>query len=820
MKKTLIKAILIASFFSITIAEAVPIKSIEINGLNTISRGTVLSYLPLEVGDDYNQQSSSEIISALYKTDFFKDIEVSQNNQVLTINIQENPSIKSIELLNYSNKVIEKDSVEKTLKSMGLTQGKIFNKRQLDKLVSEIEASYINQGYYNTKITKNVETDIQNRVSVSIDIKEGEIARIKSMKISGAKVYDEQDLLDLFKIGEPDFFIVNYFTNKDHYSKLAFDAGIEEMKSLYINDGYLDFKVDETSTELTEDKQNINIHIQISEGTQYKVGKISFSGNLLDQSTEDITKLLSIKTGDIFKRKEVVQSIQNITDLFANKSHLLSKVDASTAKDTEARVVDLDINITPNQKIYINRITIAGNTRTQDDVIRREINIAEGGLYSSADVNKSISKIKRLGYFSDVKMEVAKVPGFADKIDLHFTVKEAKTGAFTIGFSQSNERGTSFELGIKEKNFLGTGNILNAKLASSKAVKEVSFYFLDPYFTEDGHSINYGVFSKSVDGGELDVSDYEIDETGFNAGYGLPITENTRVGVDLRASSRDITCGHRFGGTNGPAATTTTPTATPAGFMSQDPRVFDRPIGANGEYTETGVGGTRTQTVNVTDSDNYIGRGFETEQCANGDKTEVKLNVNWGNNTLNNYNFPTEGQKNRLSFDLTLPIADFRYYKFDVSHRSYYPLSDDLTLNLKGNLGIGSGYGGKELPFFKRYYGGGSSSIRGFEFNSLGATYPDGNAVGGEFSLLGGVSVVSPLKLLSDSKNIRVSGFVDLGTIEEKADFGFDSARASAGVSFTWLTPIGPLGIYYAEPLIKKSDDKIKSFEFTIGTTF
>ena len=763
MKKILIKISLILGLSLSSIAQSAPIKSIEILGLNAISRGTVLSYLPVEAGDDYNKKTSAQIIRALYKTHFFKDIEVSQADQVLKIKLQENPHIKYVELLNYSDKVIEEEAINRVLKSMDLSQGKIFNKRQLDKLISQIEGSYISKGYYGIKITKTIEIDDQNRVGIELDIFEGEVARISSMKISGSEVHDEDDLLDLFEIGEADFFLLNYFTEKDHYSKVALDAGVEAMKSLYINSGYLDFKVNKIATDLSEDKQNISIDIQVNEGSEYKVGGIKFSGDLLNQSIDDLNDLLTITEGEVFKRKKVIESIQAVTDLFADQGYAFAKVDPITKENTETHIIDLDISISLNKKVYINRITIVGNTRTQDEVIRREIGIAEGGLYSNTELDDSIKKIKRLGFFSDVQMEVTKLKEFDDKINLHFSVEETKTGAFTIGLSHSNSSGAAFNLGVKENNFLGTGNTLNASLSSSDAVQEMSFYFSDPYFTADKHSISYGVFTKSIDGANLDVSSYKIDETGFNLGYGIPLTEDTRISTDIRTSSRTITCGTTFAGAD-----------------------------------------------------------YEATQCASGDKTEVKTNVRWSNNTLDNFNYPTDGQKNSLSLDLTLPIADFRYYKLDASHKSYRPIGNDLTWKVNGSLGLAQGYGGKELPFFKRYYGGGSSSVRGFDFNSLGAIYTGTTiAKGGELSLLAGTSIISPMKFINDSKNMRMSAFIDAGSVEEKAsDISLDQVRVSTGVAFSWLTPIGPLGIYAATPLVKKSTDKTKTIEFTLGTSF
>ncbi len=762
MRKITLKFVLAITLLIPSLAISAPIKNIEILGLNAISRGTVLSYLPVETGDDYNAKTSKKIIRSLYKTQFFKDIEVSENNQTLKIKVIENPHIKYVDLLNHSEKVFDEESIKQALSAMDLTPGKIFNKRQLDRLVEQLKATYISKGYYSIKITKKVEVDDSNRVGVELDISEGEVARIKSMRISGNKAQEEEDLLALFKIGEPDFFIMNYFTEKDHYSKVALDAGIEALRSHYLNLGYLDFKVIDAKNELSEDKESINILIQVTEGAEYKVGKIEFTGDMLNESAESLSALLTVNTADVFERKKIIDSIRAITKVYTNQGYAFAVVDALTAEDKATHTIDLKFKISPQKKVYVNRITITGNTRTQDEVVRREIGIYEGGLYSDEELEESVKQLKRLGFFADVKMNVSKVKDFDNKINLNFLVEETKTGTFSVGLSHSNSTGASFNVGIEEKNFLGTGNTLNARTSNSEAVKEISFYFSDPYFTQDKHSISYGLFSKKTDGAELDVEAYKVNETGGSIGYGIPITKDTRISADLKLSSREITCGSTF-----------------------------------------------------------ASAGYEPAQCASSDKTEVKLGANWNNNTLNDYNFPTKGNSNNLKASVALPVADFRYYKLDASHKSYRPLNKNLTLKSNASIGLAQGYDDKELPFFERYYGGGNSSVRGFDFNSLGAKYANDKAKGGELSVLMGASIISPLNFLKDSKKMRMSAFIDAGGVSEKAStFDADDFRASAGVGFVWLTPVGPLGAYAAKPIVKKTGDKTKTFEFTIGTSF
>ena len=761
MKKIIVKLALIAGLSSASLTFSAPIKNIEILGLNTVSRGAVLSYLPVEVGDDYNAKTSSKIIRILYKTHFFKDIEVTTESQILKIKVTENPHIKHVTFLNNSEKVFDENTIKQILISMELTQGNIFNKKKLNELINQVKSTYISQGYYNVKISENIEIDGQNKVGIELDISEGEVARIKTMRIMGSKIKTEEDLLDLFEIGEPSWFILNFFTEKDHYSKIALDAGIGALISQYINSGYLNFEVTKVKSELSEDKKNIDIVIRIKEGEKYTIGNIDFSGDTLNKSNKSLTELLTIKSGDIFMRKKIINDIQLIKDTYTDQGYAFIEVDVTTTESKVEPIINLNFKITPKKKVYINRITIIGNTRTQDEVVRREIGVYEGGLYSDKELENSITKIRQLGFFSNGVMNTSKVKGFNDRINLNFTVEETKTGTFSIGISHSNNSGVAFNLGIQEKNFLGTGNVLNASMSKSEAVNELSIYFSNPYYTQDGHSINYGIFNKKTDGKKLDVASYKINQTGGSVGYGIPVTKDTRITTNLKFSNRDITCGTDF--------------ATK----------------------------------------------YEPKQCNNNNKTEVKFNIGWNGNTLDNYYFPTSGSSKSLNLSVALPIADFKYYKLNASQKKYHPLFKNITFKMNTTIGVAQGYGGKELPFFERFYGGGSSSVRGFNFNSLGEKYENEKAKGGKLSVLAGMSVISPLTFAKDSANMRMSAFIDMGGIsEEISGFKISDLRASAGVAFSWLTPVGPLGVYIAKPFIKKAGDKTKTFEFTIGTNF
>lgn len=747
------------SLFFVSSVYATTITSIEIRGLKVISTGTVLNYLPVEIGDDYNTQDeliSNRIIQTLYKTNFFKNIDLELVGSKLVISVEENPHIKSMDIS--GNNIIDDDTIGELLTRIDLVEGRVFSMIVFEKLVKQLEETYLAQGYYSTDIKSKVKVDDQHRAEVSITIDEGDVTKIKSMEIIGAKSYSEDYLLSVFSIGSPGLF--NYFTERDHYSKLALDADIEKLKSLYIDNGFIDFKIENINTSLSADRKHIDISIQINEGSQYFVGELVFSGELGVVSEDTLKNSLNIETGDLFNRREIIKDINEIKAIFSNKGYAFSQVETLTNKQLDKKIIDISFDITLNRKIYINRIIIIGNTRTQDEVIRREIRQTEGGLYSYKDIQKSIKKLKQLGYFSDVTMETSKVEGSDDKIDLTFNVTETKTGNFTIGLSHSSNTGTSVNLGISERNFLGTGNTLNAQFANSDAVQNYNFFFTDPFFTEDNHSLSYGVFFKKLDADKLSVSDYQIDSYGVNGGYGIPLSDETRVKTSLQYAKNDLTCGTDF-------------------------------------------------------------KSKEEVQCSSSDDKELLLSSSWSKNTLDNFYFPSKGQKNVLGIDIAIPGGDYRFYKTKVSHESYFPINKQVSFKLRGALSVADGYSGEDLPFFKRYYAGGSSSVRGFDFNSLGPKYSDGDSKGGELLTTGGAAVISPVPLVDDSKNMRISAFVDIGNVyEEVSEFESQDLRSSAGLAFSWFTPIGPIGFYFATPLAEKSGDETNKFEFTIGTTF
>ena len=747
----------ILSFF----ASSEEIKKIEINGLSSLSRGTILSYLPVEIGDEFSDEISDLTIAKLYKTGLFEDIRVEFIESTLKLQISESPVIKYFEVKGFKNdRVLNEDALNLSIKDAKLSAGNLFKKDTFDFFIRKLNDEYLSSGHYKANINPKIEKDSSNRIGIEINIDEGDVAKINSFKILGSKDFDEDELLDFFSIGEPDLFFINFFTEKDFFSQFEFDAGLQKLKSHYISLGYLEYEVLEKQINLSDDKTEIDLEILINEGPRYILGKVDLSGDTLNIPYSEVMTLMDINSGDFFENKKLVESLENINAFYGDQGFANTNINASTTEDKVNKVVDVNIEVNVNNRVYLNRIVITGNTRTQDNVIRREINLLEGQLYIKSELDKSISNIRRLSYFSNVELKTTKVPNQPDKLDLLIKVDENKTGEFSIGLSQSSSTGAAFNLGIKERNFLGTGNTLNASLTNSEAVEELRFQFLNPDFNGKKHSLGYGAYSKQVNSQFIDLASYTLDEIGVNTSYGIPISEYGKFFNGFEISSSDLKCG-------------------------------------------------------------LIYSVYESQQCGSSvGIVDYLYKSSISENSLNDSNFPSDGRQNNLSIQLTLPFSDHKYIKFDGSHASYYPLSNSLVAKVSSRVGFIDSYNDSQIPFYKKYFGGGSASIRGFDFNSLGPKYPNGDVKGGEVSLLASGAIFSPLPL-KDSNNMRIGAFVDMGSITESiSDFDLNDIRASSGIAFSWITPIGPIGVNLSKPIIKKTGDSIETFSFTLGSSF
>ena len=768
-KSNQLLAFLLLFFTSHAYSES--INEINFIGLNNASEELLLQKLPINIGDEYSDSSGDIIIQSLFNTGLFSDISIKIINGKLDVLLEENPLIKYVEFdqdidkgisawLNQTKPHLNSEKLEELLLSESFSSGDIFTDKKLNNFISILESKYLQNGYFNTLIDSKVDIDSQNRAGVIFRIKQGKRAKIESFEIIGASKINKDELLKLFAIGEADMAVINYFTNKDLFTESEFQSGIDSMANKYYDSGYLDFIILNAETSLNEAKDEISINLEITEGVQYFLGDVSFNGDLAGFSIKELNNTVNLTKGNIFNRNLVIQSIQNLTDLFADKGYAFVEVSPITS-ETENKV-NIDFNISQNKKVYINRISISGNTRTQDDVIRREIGISEGGLYSRSILRDSLLKLRRLGYFSDVQISTSEVSNMPDKININFSVEETQTGAISFTMSHSNNYGISFGAGIEEKNIFGSGNTLNTQIKVSESFNKVSFYFMNPNYNDAGHSVSIGAFRSEINDDDVAVNSYEIDSSGASFGYGIPLSNNTNIFGDLEYSKNTIKCSALFSGT-----------------------------------------------------------GYESSQCATSKNDEFKATISWSENSLNNYLYPTEGVNNSIVGGLSLPLGDYRYYSLSANHTGYTPISDNTTLKLTGNFNLAKGYSNKELPFYKRYFGGGSGSVRGFGNKTLGPTYPNSKAKGGEISILASANLITPAFFFDNNEKMRMSAFVDAGNIFEKSsNIDLGDLRMSAGFGFAYLSPIGSIGAFVSTPILKKDGDTIENFGFSLGTGF
>jgi len=760
----LLKITILLSVFSISNVFAEKIEKISISGIENVSRGTVLSYLSQEVGDEITQETLNDAYQRMMSSNLFSGVEMSLSGGQLKIIVNENPVIRFFEINGYEDgNILSEEKIIDISKNSNLYPGQIFIKQNLDKLSEQLSELYKINGFFNNKINVNTSIDNKNTIGIEIIVTENDRSLIRSFSIEGNSFYTEEELLDLFEVGTPDFFLINFFTEKDHFSNLKLDNGIEALRTKYLNSGFLDFNIITKDISYSEAEKGLKIILKINEGVQYLINSIDISSDHDNATKKFLRSKIRLDKDEHLDRKVLLSGVKEIAEYFQNKGYPYTNVNSQIVKSNQSEnKLDIDIVVDEKYKAYINRIEISGNTTTQDDVIRRQLKLDEGQIYSKKDIADSINRIKRLGYFANVEYKTRPVSNDNNKLDLLIEVIETKTGEVSIGLSHSNSTGAAINAGISQKNIFGTGNTFNAAFSNSEAVEETSFYFKDPSINKFNHSMSYGFFDKQIDAVNLDAANYSISESGFILGYGIPTSEFSNVFAEARISTIDLKCGDDLKNT------------------------------------------------------------YESKECNSNDDLDSKISFSYVSDSLNDFYFPTNGSKNSTKLTLALPISDYQYFTLESQYRYYQPILNDKTLKLSSRLNFGSGYGGDELPFFKRFFEGGSSSVRGFDFNSLGSKYDNNKPKGGEFSIVSSAAISSKLDFMGiENPNMRGIVFTDLGTIVDKAeDFDFNDVRSSVGIQFSWLTPIGPLGFNLAQPIIKKSGDSTETFSFELGAKF
>jgi outer membrane protein insertion porin family len=731
------------------------VKDIRIEGIQRTEAGTVFSYLPVKVGETMTEDKAAQAIRSLFATGFFKDVSLEADNGVLIVTVQERPSVAQIDIS--GAKDFSKEDLLKGLRSIGLTEGRIFDKGVLDKSEQELKRQYISRGKYSAQVTTTATPLERNRVAVRFDIVEGEVAKIRQISIIGSKVFKESDLLKQLKLRTPG--LMTWYTKDDQYSKQKLSADLETLRTYYLDRGYLEFSIDSTQVSITPDKRDVYITIGVTEGNQYTVSDVKVAGEMLIPATEALS-LVKLKSGDIFSRARLTESTKAISDRLGNDGHAFANVNAVPELDKEKRKVAFTLFIDPGRRVYIRRITVAGNTRTRDEVIRREMRQLEGGWYSADKITKSKQRIDRLGYFTEVNVETPSVPGTTDQVDLNVTVAEKPTGNILLGAGFGSAEGVILSAGVSQNNVFGTGNFLGLNVNTSKLNTVYSLSFTQPYWTVDGVSRGFDLYKRNVDPGAIGAGLYRTQSLGAMGRLGIPFTEIDSLQLGLGYDDTKITSYPGF------------------------------------------------SPLRIT---NYVNKFGD-------DNSTIQGSVGWGRDTRDSAIYPTRGGIQRANVETGLPGGTLRFYKLGYQNQRYFPLTRDLTFFLNGDIGYANGYGGHDLPFFRNYYAGGVTSVRGYYTSTVGPKDETGAPIGGSKKIVGSAEVLFPFPGLSNDKSVRLSAFVDVGIIGETYSFG--DMRTSAGLAALWVSPFGPIKVSAAQPFRSQVGDVKQRFQFTFGQQF
>ena len=756
--RLLLLACALAAVLPAVAFEPFVVRDIRVEGVQRTEAGTVFTYLPAKVGERIDDEKAAQAIKALYATGFYSDVRLERDGDVLIVYVQERPAIAQIEI--EGAKEFTKDNLKEGLKQTGIADAKIYDKSLLDRAEKELKRQYTSRGFYGAKVSTTVTPLERNRVSLRFDIEEGAVTKIADINIIGAKDFSERELLRTMKLTTPGWF--TWFTKDDQYSKQQLTADLEALRSFYLNRGYLEFNIDSTQVSITPDREKIYITIAITEGPVYRVGEVKFSGDLIIKE-EELRRLVLVKQGDVFSREKIVDTTKRVSDRLGNDGYSFANVNPVPDLDREKRIAGFTFFVDPGRRVYVRRVNISGNQKTQDEVIRREMRQLESSWYSLEKIARSKERLQRTAYFSEVTIETPAVAGTSDQVDVNVSVTERNTGTLNFGVGYSAAEKLTLQASISQANILGTGNLMAFQINNGTVNKVYSFSYLNPYWTADGISRGFDFFRRDVDTSSLLVAAYHTYSTGAGVRFGVPVTEFDTVNIGFTVERTRL------------AVSDTAP-----------PRYLDF-INQFGERTNT-----------------------------------LRTNVSFARDTRDSLTWPTKGWLNELGFEIGIPPGDLTYYRTTYQSQFFYTLDrwSWLTFMLNGEAGYANGFRGKPLPFFKNFYAGGVGSVRGFETASLGPRDLNNDILGGDRRFIGNFEALFPMPGYKE-KNVRLAIFSDIGNVwgpGEKIRVG--DLRASMGLAVSWDSPVGPLRFSFAAPIKKEPGDKIERFQFQLGKIF
>ncbi len=738
-------------------AEPFSVKDIRVEGLQRVESGTIFASLPVRVGEIYNDEKGAAAIRALFSLGLFKDVRLETEGDVLVVIVEERPTVSGVEFAGL--KEFDKDVLSKALKEIGLSEGRPYDKALTDKAEQELKRQYINRSLYGSEVVTTVTPIERNRVRLTFTVTEGGPAKIKQIRVTGNKAFDEGTLRDLFNLDTGGW--LSWYTKSDRYSRTKLNADLESLRSYYLSRGYLEFRIDSTQVAISPDKQEIAVTINITEGERFVVSDIQLEGNYLGKE-EEFKTLVKMKPGQPYNSETVTETTKAFTDYFGRFGYAFARIEPRPVIDRVNNRVSFVLQAEPSRRAYVRRILVAGNNRTRDEVIRRQFRQLESAWYDGDKIKLSRDRVDRLGYFTDVNIETQEVAGTSDQVDLTITVMEKPTGSVSLGAGYSSTEKVTLTFGIQQDNAFGSGNYLGIQVNTSRYNRALVLSTTDPFFTPEGVSRTFDVFQRTTRPYLIDLNSYNLVSTGAGVRFGVPISERDTVFV-----------------------------------------------GANFEQTTINPGTNLPNT--------YIDFAQKFGYTSNS----LPLTLGWARDGRDSALVPTNGQLQRFNADVSF-AGDVRYVRTSYQFQQYIPITKKYTFAFNTDLGYGQGLSGRPYPIFKNFYVGGLGSVRGFEQSTLGPSDTLNSIyLGGSKKIVMNAELNAPFPGAGNDRTLRMFAFTDVGrAFGEHEAVTTKELRASMGIGLSWISPMGPLRFSYAIPVRKQSMDRIQQLQFQIGTSF
>ncbi len=732
------------------------VRDIRVEGLQRVEPGTVFASMPLRTGDQYNDDKGSAAIRALFALGLFKDVRLEVNGDVLVVIVEERPTVSDVDFV--GAREFDKDTLKKALRDIGLTEGRPYDQALADRAEQELKRQYINKSLYGAEVITTVTPLERNRVNLTFTVTEGEPARIRDIRVVGNKAFSESALKGLFDLNTGGW--LSWYTKSDRYSRAKLNADLESLRSYYLTRGYLEFRIDSTQVAISPNKQDITITVNVTEGERYVVSGVKLEGNYLSKDDE-FKSLVTIKPGQAYNADQVAETTKAFSDYFGNFGYAFAQVEARPEVDRENNRVAFTIVAEPSRRAYVRRINVSGNNRTRDEVVRREFRQFESGWYDADKIKLSRDRLDRLGFFKEVGVETADVPGAPDQVDLVVTVVEKPTGSLQLGAGFSSAEKLALSFSIKQENAFGSGQYLGVEVNTSKYNRTLVLSSVNPYFTPDGISRAVDIYHRSSRPYADQGGNYQLITQGVGLRFGVPFTELDTVYFGGSAERTTIKPG----------------TNIPAAYLDYAERFG---------YTSTAF----------------------------------PLSIGWSRDNRDSTLAPTRGRYQRVASEIGL-VGDARYVRANYQYQQYQPINKQYTLAFNGEVGWGKGLSGRPFPVFKNFYSGGLGSVRGFDQGTLGPRDVTGASIGGPRKITLNAEVIAPFPGAGNDRTLRMFGFVDVGNVYgENEPVRLNEMRASVGVGLSWLSPVGPLRLAIAQPVRKFAGDRIQRLQFQIGTSF